>query len=77
MSKTIYTKEYKTLTEWLRQSREDQGLSMRAFGKILGKPHSYVGKVEQGERRLDVIEYIEYCNCLGISPEVGIKLLLS
>jgi hypothetical protein len=37
-------------------------------------PHSFGGKVEQGERRLDVVEYLQYCQALDIKPEDGIKL---
>ena len=33
-------------------------------------------KVEQGERRLDVVEYIWYCIALNIDPRVGIEVVL-
>jgi hypothetical protein len=39
----------------------------------MDKPHSYVQKVEQGERRLDVVEYVWYCRILGIIPEEGLE----
>jgi transcriptional regulator with XRE-family HTH domain len=42
----------------------------------LGKPHSYVAKVELGDRRIDVIEFIEYCQALGISPRVAFLRVL-
>jgi len=46
---------------------------MRDLAGKLGRPHSFIGKVEQGERRLDVIEYINYCEILDIDPIEGIK----
>ena len=48
---------------------------MRDLAKKLNTPHSFVGKTEQGERRLDVIEYLRYCNALGVSPIEGLKVI--
>ena len=67
--------KYAALIGWLKQSRIDQGLSMRALAEILGKPHSFVQKVEMMERRLDVYEYSIYCTGLGVDPRKGIDLL--
>ena len=73
MKKTIHSGELEKLKTWLRKQREEKGLSMRELAAILDKPHSFVGKVEQGERRLDVIEYVHYCKALGVSPITGLK----
>ncbi len=43
---------------------------MRSLAQLIGKPHSYIQRVEDGERRLDVIEYVWYCNALNIDPRV-------
>lgn len=75
MKKTIYSSKQEKLTSWLKDARLKQGLSMRQLAEKLDCPHSFIGKVEQGERRLDVIEFIEYCMALKISPNEGIKLL--
>lgn len=48
---------------------------MRQLGGLLNQPHSFVGKIETAERRLDVAEYIEYCEALEINPHEGIDLL--
>ena len=42
----------------------------------MARPHSFIYKVEQGERRLDVVEYIWYCIALNIDPRVGIEVVL-
>lgn len=37
----------------------------------LGRPQSFVSKFETGERRLDVIEFLEVCEALSLSgPDV-------
>lgn len=75
MTYSINTREMHVLLAWLRSTREAQGLSMRDLAARLGKPHSYVQKVEQGERRLDVVEYVWYCESLGVKPEAGLAQL--
>ncbi len=46
---------------------------MRELSDKLGVPHSFVGKVEQGERRIDVVEFIQYCEALDVSPVQGLE----
>ena len=48
---------------------------MRDLAKRLNVPHSFVGKVEQHERRLDVVEYVQYCEALKISPIKGLSIV--
>ena len=54
----------------LRSAREEAGLSQRALAKKLGVHHSWVAKVELGERRLDVIEFIGLARALGKEAEL-------
>jgi transcriptional regulator with XRE-family HTH domain len=75
MQKTIYSSDYAKLLNWLREQRQSQGLTMRDLGKKLKIHHSWVGKVEQGERRLDVMEYLQLCNALNADPHEGLSLL--
>ncbi|MDP2704577.1 MAG: helix-turn-helix transcriptional regulator [bacterium] len=56
MSKSIYSKDYKEIINRLKQARIDAGLSQKAVADKLGKPQSYLSKIESGERRLDVAE---------------------
>ncbi|CAB0151378.1 hypothetical protein PSI9734_01766 [Pseudidiomarina piscicola] len=48
---------------------------MRDLAAKLGVPHSFVGKVEQCERRLDLIEFIEYCEALDLDPANGVRIV--
>ncbi|MGQ5288520.1 helix-turn-helix domain-containing protein [Pectobacterium actinidiae] len=72
--KSINTPEMQVIIRWLREARESQGLTMRELGDRLGVAHSYVQKVEAGERRLDVVEFIWYCDALGLLPTEGIEM---
>ena len=75
MQKSIHTQEYKELIAWLKENREKQGLTMRELADKLDVSHSWVGKVEQLERRLDVYEYVRLCKSLDIDPKKGVSKL--
>ena len=60
MSKSVYNDDYKKLIERLKQARLDAGLSQQVVASKLGKPQSYISKVESGERRVDIIEVKEF-----------------
>lgn len=75
--KTIYSPESIRFCSWLRDQREARGLTMRDAGKLLNKPHSFVAKIETGQRRLDVIEFAWYCQTLGFDPHFGLEEILN
>lgn len=54
--KTIYSTEYKVILRRLKEAREKTGLTQVEIAKRLGRPQSFVSKIENGERRLDIIE---------------------
>ncbi|MDP5136718.1 helix-turn-helix domain-containing protein [Rheinheimera baltica] len=61
------------LGKWIREQRDARGLTMRDLSAISGKPHSYFGKIEQAQRGLDILEFIELCNWLNIDAQKGLK----
>ncbi len=75
--KTVHTSEYKKLLVWLRERRKENGLTMRTVALALKIPHSWVGKVEIGERRLDIAEFVKLCRVMGADPHVGMSLMES
>ena len=52
--------------------RTRAGLSQRGLAARLGVPHSWVAKVESGERRLDVVEFMEFAQACGVEAEHAI-----
>ncbi len=44
------------MIERLKEARFEAGLKQADVAKVLGKPQSYVSKIERGERRVDVAE---------------------
>lgn len=52
----------------LTKARISKNMTQTEVANKLGKPQSFVSKYESGERRLDVIEFIEICKSLDIDP---------
>lgn len=76
MKRSLYSQKYEILRRWLKEERlKQKGLSIRKLAEALDIHHSIVGKIEQGERKLDVIEFVEYCDVLGVDPKKGIELI--
>jgi len=75
MQKTIYCDEYDNLLQWLKEKRVEGELTMRQLAVRLDVHHSWVGRVEVGERRLDVMEFVRYCNALEADPFEGLACL--
>ena len=76
MIKSITSEKYQRLISWLKEMRQEQDLSMRDFAILIDEPHQFVGKIETGERRLDVYEYVQYCQALKVDPTIGLKLIM-
>lgn len=50
-------------------ARKATGISQRELADRLGKPRSFVSKIENKERRLDIVEAVVIARALGMSPE--------
>ena len=50
------------------EAREEAGVSQEQLADRLGRPQSYVSKIELGQRRLDVIEYLTIARAVGYDP---------
>lgn len=66
MGSTIHSDQYQALLDLVREARTKTGLSQAELAKKLGRPQSWVSKVETGERRLDLEELRQVCEALGI-----------
>jgi len=65
MPGSLGTPRYNSLMAKLAQLRKQSGMTQSQLAKKLNKPQSFVAKYEGGERRLDVIEFIDVVTALG------------
>ncbi len=52
----------------LIETRQSQKLTQAVVAQRLQKPQSFVSKYERGERRLDVVEFLEVAKALNVNP---------
>lgn len=76
MSKSAHQDDYKFLLACLIEARLDAGLRQIDIAERLSKPQSYVSKYEQGERRIDVLEFIAFTKAISIDPLWLLKKIL-
>lgn len=73
--KSVLTARYQKLRALLIQSRRAAGLTQVQLAEKLARPQSFVSKYERGERRLDVIEFLEVADALGVQPTQVLRQL--
>jgi transcriptional regulator with XRE-family HTH domain len=75
LAKTLHTERHRKLRELLVAQRKAAGLTQIVLARRLGKPPSYVAKYELGERRLDVLEFLDIAAAIGFDPGEVIRAL--
>ena len=70
-----HTSRYKRFQRMLKSARKGRGLTQAQVAKRLGRPQSYVAKYENGERRLDLIEFLDVANVLELQPGAFLRRL--
>lgn len=65
-TRSAFTARYRALKTVLVEARQAAGLTQATLAKRLGRPQSFVSKYERGERRLDVIEFLDVAGALKI-----------
>jgi transcriptional regulator with XRE-family HTH domain len=68
MRKTLRTEGHAKLIALLKEQRLRVGLTQQQVADRLRVPQSFVAKYEGGERRLDVLEFIEATEALEAEP---------
>ena len=68
MKKAPYERSYAAFTDLLKEERRKAGLTQAMLAKKLRQPQSYVSKYERGDRRLDVIEFLEIARAIKFDP---------
>ncbi len=76
MEKSTHTPEYALLRAELRTAREGAQLSQRDLASRLKVPHSWIAKVEMGERRIDLIEFAWFISACGLDSIAVTERLL-
>ncbi|WP_438335512.1 helix-turn-helix domain-containing protein [Edwardsiella tarda] len=63
---SIYSYEYRLIIKTLKVRRIELKITQAQLAQELGKPQSFVSKIESGERRLDIIEFVHIARQLSL-----------
>lgn len=73
MDKSLATGAYRHFLTLLKEARQQAGLTQVQVADRLHETQSFVSKVERGERRLDVVEWLAWCEALGVDPHTFLR----
>lgn len=71
-----YSKRHNTLRTILKDARLAAGLTQEQLCKRLKRSTKFVSQIETGTVMLDVLEFIEYAQGLGLDPKKVMAKLL-
>ncbi|VEA63164.1 transcriptional regulator, y4mF family [Serratia plymuthica] len=63
---SVYSTEYQLVIKILRDARIEKCITQTKLAEALGRPQSFIAKVENGERKLDVVEFAVMARLLGV-----------
>jgi transcriptional regulator with XRE-family HTH domain len=76
-TKAQHAPPYRRLPQFLRNLRDEAGLTQRELGKRLGKPQSWIYNCETGNRRVDVTEFISWAIACNLEPRIALTRFLA
>ena len=76
MGRHLRSARHKALLAAIVEARQATGLSQREFAKKLNRTNNFVWRIEAGERKVDVLEFIEIAKAAGIAPDELIRRVM-
>jgi len=66
---------YRVARELIVAARNEAGMTQRALAERLGWHYTIIAKIERGDRRIDVVEFVAIARALGVDePELTRRL---
>jgi predicted transcriptional regulator len=71
----VEDKRYDVFVRHMKKARKDAGVTQVRLAVVLGKPQSYVSKIERGFRRMDVSEWLQIMWALDSDPNEALSTI--
>jgi transcriptional regulator with XRE-family HTH domain len=68
MRKTLRSPDHTRFIALLTAVRRRAGMTQHALAAKLHRAQSFVAKYENGERRIDIVEFVEIARTMGAEP---------
>ena len=75
LGKTLNSRRHKSLVDLLVKRRKVIGMTQAELAARLGQYQSFVARLESGQRRIDVVEFLELSEILGFDAVQAIKTI--
>lgn len=73
MPKSLNSPRHELVKAALIEQRKAVGMSQTEVATRLGRPQSYIAKIEGGERRIDFVELIDLAQVIGLDLEALVR----
>jgi transcriptional regulator with XRE-family HTH domain len=73
MPTTLRSPRHEALREFLVQKRRASGITQAELAKRIGRGQSFVADVERGERRVDLVQFLDFADGLGFDASKAIR----
>lgn len=75
MPRSLRSPRHRRLVELLIQYREESGLRQAEVAERLGRHQPFISNIENGQRRIDVVELLDLAEAVGFDPSELIRTL--
>lgn len=76
MAHPIHDPRYQQVAALIAEIREERGIRQQDLAERLGRPQGFISKVENGRRRVDLIELIDILAALEADPREFLDRIL-
>jgi len=77
MPRTLQSPRHEALRAFLQEKRLKAGMTQQDVADKLERYQSFIATVESGQRRIDVVELLEFADAIGFDPREAIRRLLA
>lgn len=77
MARSLHTAAHRELVSKVIALRKSAGLTQRDLAARLGREQNFVGRIETGQRRIDLIEWVMICRACDADPAAEVVRLVA
>ncbi|MGO4527001.1 helix-turn-helix domain-containing protein [Microvirga sp. 2MCAF35] len=75
MGKSTHTARYRRLVSLIVEARLKAKLTQGQVAEKLGKFQSQIASIESGGRRIDLVEFLDLCEAIGLDPLEAVQIV--
>lgn len=77
MARSLHTAAHRELVSAVVALRKSAGLTQRDLAARLDREQNFVGRLETGQRRIDLVEWMMLCRACDVDPATEVTRLVT